>query len=233
MKLFYDLHIHSALSPCADEEMTPNNIINMSLIKELDVIAVADHNSILNQRAIVALGEKNGLLVIPAIEVQTIEDVHVLCLFRSIDDIESFYGELDPFVIKVRHKKEKFGTQKVLDEDDEIISECEHSLLAGTTISLGALRELAAKHGGLFIPAHIDKKSYSLLANLGYIPSALGPDAVEVFGRNSSLDYGYRMIYNSDAHSLHLISEPENYIEVKDRSIEAIFDYFEVKSERS
>lgn len=84
MKFAVDLHIHSALSPCGDEDMTPNNIVNMALIKGLDIIAVTDHNSAANLPAILEVGKKQGLMIVPGIEVQTKEEVHIICLFRTL-----------------------------------------------------------------------------------------------------------------------------------------------------
>ena len=88
MILYYDLHIHTALSPCADNDMTPNNIVNMALLKGLDVIAVTDHNSAENARAVIKAGEKAGLTVIAGMEIETSEEVHVLSLFPSADAAE-------------------------------------------------------------------------------------------------------------------------------------------------
>ncbi|KUJ91089.1 MAG: phosphotransferase domain-containing protein [Thermoanaerobacter thermocopriae] len=90
MMLYYDLHIHTALSPCASDEMTPNNIINMALIKGLDVIGITDHNSARNVKAVYNLGLKKGLIVVPGIEVQTREEVHILCYFYSVDECVKF-----------------------------------------------------------------------------------------------------------------------------------------------
>ena len=83
-KRYYDLHIHSCLSPCGAESMTPNNIVNMAQLAGLDVIAVADHNSALNCPAVMAAGERAGLLVLPGMELTTSEEVHVLCLFETL-----------------------------------------------------------------------------------------------------------------------------------------------------
>ena len=88
MKLFYDFHIHSALSPCAENEMTPNNIVNMALLKDLDIISITDHNSIKNLEAFDFLTKSLDLLFVPGIEIQTSEDIHVICLFKTIHIIQ-------------------------------------------------------------------------------------------------------------------------------------------------
>ena len=86
MKLAVDLHIHTALSPCAHEDMTPNNIVNMACLKELDAIAVTDHNSCLNAEAVMMCAKDTNLMVIPGMEVETVEEVHIVCLFETLED---------------------------------------------------------------------------------------------------------------------------------------------------
>ena len=102
MKLYYDFHIHSGLSPCSSDDMTPNNIVNMSIIKGLDAIAITDHNGISNVRVACEIGEKNGLIVVPGIEIQTIEDVHIVALFQSIKDIEEFYKQIENYRLLIK-----------------------------------------------------------------------------------------------------------------------------------
>ena len=85
MKFYYDLHIHSCLSPCADMDMTPNNIVNMAKLLGLDVIALTDHNTSLNCEAITKVAEKKGLCVLPGMELTTSEEIHAVCLFDTLD----------------------------------------------------------------------------------------------------------------------------------------------------
>ena len=94
MKLYYDFHIHSCLSPCGDADNTPNNIVNMALVKGLHVIALSDHNTGKNCPAAIAVGKKNGLIVLPAMELTTSEDIHILCLFEKYEDLQKLEGEL-------------------------------------------------------------------------------------------------------------------------------------------
>ena len=103
MKAYYDLHIHSALSPCGDEDMTPNNIVNMSLLKGLDVIAVTDHNSCGNVRAVMEVAG-DRLLVIPGLEVETAEEVHVLCYFPTLEQAEQLWEILKAHRLPVKNK---------------------------------------------------------------------------------------------------------------------------------
>ena len=108
MKLYYDLHIHSALSPCGDNDMTPNNIVNMSLLKGLDVIAVTDHNSCGNVRAVQKAAE-GRLLVIPGMEIETSEEVHILGLFPCIESAEEMEGIIKDLSAPIKNRPEIFA----------------------------------------------------------------------------------------------------------------------------
>ena len=112
MKLYYDLHIHSALSPCGDMDMTPNNIVNMSIIKGLDIIAVSDHNSVGNVRSCLKVAERSDLVVVPAMEVETSEEVHVLCLFPDIESAEKMAEQVYAALGDIKNRPEIFGDQK-------------------------------------------------------------------------------------------------------------------------
>ena len=119
MKYYYDLHIHSALSPCGDEDMTPNNIVNMSLLNGLDIIALSDHNTCKNVRAVSEVARRAGILFIPAMELETAEEIHVLCLFPSVDAAELFEREIvSPALPDIANNESIFGRQQILDEND-------------------------------------------------------------------------------------------------------------------
>ena len=226
MKLYYDFHIHSALSPCAEDDMTPSNIVNMSLLKNLDAIAITDHNSIRNLDVFERLTTNLNLIFIPGIEVQTIEDVHVLCLFKSIENIKLFYDELEKYQLAFPHNSEKFGHQYIFNNDDQILDEEKNSLLFSFNIKIKDLLQLVEKNNGLFIPAHIGRTSYSIISQLGFIPDDLKITTVEI---NTDIDIGkyksYHIITNSDAHSLGDIREKEHFIEINNKTINSIFDY--------
>ena len=123
MKLFYDLHIHSALSPCGDNDMTPNNIINMSIIKGLDVIAVSDHNSIKNLYSVMEVAKNTDLLVIPAMEIETAENIHILALFPDLNSAEIAYSKIYQNLPDIQNDISVFGEQLILDNMDQIVGE--------------------------------------------------------------------------------------------------------------
>ena len=224
MRMFYDLHIHSALSPCGDADMTPNNIVNMALLKGLDVIAVTDHNSCGNVRAVMEVaGEK--LLVIPGMEVETAEEVHVLCYFPSAKAAEQMWEIVKSHRIAVKNKPEIFGHQYYMNAEDEIVGEEEYLLVTATSLSIGEVFSHVAALGGVAVPAHIDRTSYSVISNLGFLPEELNIGAVEITGTNREAWSGnweeYMILSSSDAHYLGDIAEPVYYIDIKDKKIEA------------
>lgn len=235
MKVYYDLHIHSCLSPCAEEEMTPNNIVNMAMIKGLDVIAVADHNQSGNLKAVLKVAAKRDMLVIPAMELQTVEEVHLLCLFRTLEAVETVQKQISETQLPIPNRPEKFGHQYVMDYQDEIIGEVDVCLLFSSTMTIEAIVELVRSQGGLVIPAHINRQSNSVISNLGFIPEELNFRTVEVSGDAAGTLYletfdntnSYVVIRDSDAHQLFNISEREHYFELPERSIESIFQYLE------
>ena len=228
MKLFYDLHIHSALSPCGDNDMTPNNIVNMSILKGLDVIAVSDHNSIKNLYAVLEVAKETDLIVIPAMEVETSENVHMLTLFKDIQSAEIVYNQIYNLLPEFKNDVQAFGEQLILDNNDCVVGQEEKLLVNSCLIDISDLVSLVRKNGGVVIPAHIDRSSYSVLSNLGAVPD-LDFKFLEL-SKNANADMykylGYSFIRNSDAHYLYDIFEAENYIECADKSVSSILELF-------
>jgi len=231
MKLYYDFHIHTGFSPCGSEDMSPNNIVNMSIIKELDAIAITDHNGIANVSVTVEIGKKNGLIVIPGIEIQTVEDVHIVALFKTVEDIEQFYAEIKDERLLIKNKPEKFGYQIIFDEEDEVIGYEDNYLITPFNLRIEEIIEIAKRFDGIVFPAHINRNSFSIIKSLGFIDATLEIENIEWYGgRPEDADdlskrmfRTYRELTNSDAHDLISISEKENYIEVEEKSIEGIF----------
>ena len=221
MKLYYDLHIHSALSPCGDNDMTPNNIVNMSIIKGLDVIAIADHNSAGNVRAALEVAGDN-ILIIPAMEVTTSEEVHVLCYFPDVDSAEDMGAFIYSHLPDIKNRTDIFGNQYYMNSEDEIIREEEKLLVSATDLSIYDVAEEAKKRGGIMVPAHIDKASYSVLANLGFMPPDLPITVVEITEKKRDElkeEYGkFKIITDSDAHYLENIAEPSYQLDILNKN---------------
>lgn len=233
MKLSADLHIHSALSPCGSNDMTPNNIINMAYIKGLNVISVTDHNTMLNSKALIELGGKKDILVIPGIEVTTKEEIHVLCYFTSLDRGLEFQNIIYNGLPEIENDRNIFGDQYIMDSNDNCIGELKKLLISSTKYSINEIYHLAQDYNGVMIPAHIDRKVFSLISVLGFLPNNLKIKTLEI-SNNGDLDFvekfinnlnDYEIITNSDAHYLEDISEAVNYIYPKELSVESIILY--------
>ncbi len=222
-RYYYDLHIHSCLSPCADNDMTPCNIAGMAAIKGLGIVALTDHNSTKNCRAFFAAAKRHGIVPIAGMELTTAEDVHIVCLFPTLEAAEKFDDEYRSFRILYKNRKNIFGDQLILDEEDNVIGEEEHLLLNASTLSIEDAERLAKKYGAAVFPAHIDRDENGIIAALGCVPETPHFHAVEFRDRESIGEYSEKyglsdklILTDSDAHYLWDISEAENYIELED-----------------
>lgn len=236
MKCYYDFHIHTALSPCGDDDMTPNNIVNMALLKGLDAIAVTDHNSFENVRSCMECAEGTSLAVIPGMELETAEEIHVLALFNNVQSLVDFGSEVKKSLPLIKNRVDIFGNQLIYDSDDNVTGNIENMLVTATTLDITSAVSLIRKFGGVPIPAHVDKSSYSIISNLGSIPEELSFTTVEVknplkidkmFEENKLGDY--LIIHNSDAHFLWDIHEREYFIEVNKNDIFSIINKLDNK----
>lgn len=229
MKLYYDLHIHSDLSPCADKEMTPNNIVNMAYIKGLNIISVTDHNTAGNIQVIKQLGNNLGIEVIPGLEVTTREEVHVLCYFNNLAAAEEFGTLIYESLPDIKNNPLIFGEQNLYNCEDEIIGQLDKLLLNASKYSLDETYRLVKKYKGITVPAHINKKSNGILGILGFMPLNLAIDFIEIFQKtevDESLIKKYYILKNSDAHKLSDISEPVNSFELD--TIAGIYDFLKL-----
>ncbi len=238
MKFAYDFHIHTALSPCGDQDMTPNNIVNMCLLKKLDMIAITDHNSCENVEAVMSVAEGTGLLVIPGMEVETSEEIHIVCLFPTLQHAlsmqEMVYRSLPP----IKNRIDIFGNQQRLNENDEIVGETEQLLVTATNLTIHDIFREVIQKGGIAIPAHIDRPSYSVLSNLGFIPRNLDITFVEVskkVAKDSPLcqqyeSEKYQILQSSDAHYLQDIMERINFMDLENKSIHKVLKNLSRKS---
>ena len=189
------------------------------------MVAISDHNAINNVEVALKAGEAFGVTVVPAVEVQTAEDVHVLCLFRNFDDLQKFHSELE--FAKVKNRPEIFGDQLILDEDDNVIGTLEDLLLVSSTISSRDLPSLAEKHNGVAVAAHIDREANGMVQILGDVEE--GYEVVELSTRASKEDrekYAskYKVIVDSDAHTLDAVGL-DSTMELKDKTVDALIDY--------
>lgn len=230
--LYYDLHIHSCLSPCGDNDMTPANIVGMAAVKNLDVIALTDHNSCKNCPAAMLHGQDYGVTVIPGMELCTAEEVHVVCLFPALEDALRFDAYVYEHMLPVKNKEEIFGSQQIMDEHDEVTGTVENLLISATDISFDNVFSLVSSFHGIAYPAHVDKNSSSILSNLGFVPSDSTFTCAEFHDLKNlhriQKEHPYflqcNIISSSDAHYLEDIREPEYQIFSKSRAIKDILE---------
>ena len=221
-ELSYDLHLHSCLSPCGDDDMLPSNIVGMAVVKGLDVIALTDHNTSRNCPAFLELAEAYGILAIPGMELCTSEEVHVVCLFPTLEGAMDFDRYVHRRIPPIPNDPAIFGRQLVVNAEDEIIGEESLMLINAANISFDQVHDL--------IPAHIEKRTNSLLSNLGMIPEdskftcfeLKHPGYVEQLRQAHPYLAQCRMITNSDAHYLGDIHEPIHKLSLPERSVEAV-----------
>ena len=176
----YDLHIHSCLSPCAQNDMTPNNIVGMAALKGLDVIAVSDHNSARNLPAVCAVAKRYDICVVPALEVQTREDVHVLTYFPDLGAALEFGEWVYSLLPPIQNKVSLFGEQLICDQADQVVGQEERLLIQAISASIDEVVRVVSGMGGVVVPAHINRMANSLISVLGFIPDALSFTAMEI-----------------------------------------------------
>lgn len=223
-KVCYDLHTHSALSPCGDNEMTVNNLVNMAVLNGIHVLAITDHNSCKNCPAAMKVAEELPITVIPGMELCTSEEVHVVCLFPTLEKAMDFDAYVHERLPKIENRAEIFGEQRILNERDEIIGYEPYLLINATTISIEEVADLVRRFGGVCWPAHIDKSSTSVFSNLGYFSPDWGFSVVEIADRSRIGEFAPKIpgfenmlvLTNSDAHYLWNISEGENFLVTDD-----------------
>ncbi|MDD2591723.1 MAG: PHP domain-containing protein [Erysipelotrichaceae bacterium] len=222
--MFYDLHIHSALSPCADNDMTANNIINMAKLKGLDLIAICDHNSVKQQLAISKVAKEKGIDLLYGIEIQTKEEVHVLAYFNKLEDCLAFGNEIETLRLKIKNEPRYFGDQLILDANDEIVTIEEWLLIASLELDLDQLTWMIHQYHGVVVLAHVLDRINGIIQQLGFIPQTLVFDGIEIKSEDqrSLLIKQYPWLsdkvwlINSDAHSLDQISDAKNMLTKQD-----------------
>ncbi len=223
-KYYYDFHIHSCLSPCGDDDMTPNNIAGMAVLCGLNTVALTDHNTCKNCPAFFGAAKKNGIIPIAGMELTTAEDIHIVCLFESLEGAIEFDKYVDSKRIKIPNRTDIFGNQLILDENDEIIGREENLLPNATQITVEESPEAVHNFGGICYPAHIDRQSNGIIAVLGAFPDY--PDFVCAEFHDSGKQKEYfekypnvaekRIVVSSDAHYLWNMRDKEAFFEIDD-----------------
>jgi len=233
MKLYYDLHIHSCLSPCADNDMLPADIAGIGALNNLSVMALTDHNSCENCPPFFEACEFYGIIPIAGMELSTAEDIHVICLFRQLEKAMEFSNYIYERIMPVKNKPDIFGDQIVTDTDGNRVKTVDRLLISATDISAEEVPELVASFNGVCYPAHIDREANGIIAILGDIPPEPGFTCAELHDIERKKEYqdlypitkDYTFISSSDAHNLASINSDINYFDIPDDFEHTVIDY--------
>lgn len=226
MKLYYDLHIHSCVSPCAEDDMTPADIAGIGALNNLSVMALTDHNSCENCPAFFEACEYYGIIPIAGMELTTAEDIHIVCLFPSLDDALAFSSVVYDRIMPIMNKPEIFGNQRVVDIDGNTLKTIDKLLISATDITIDEVPSLVFEYSGVCYPAHIDRESNGIISILGDIPPEPGfrcaefrdGNNTEAYKKNYPIINDYMYISSSDAHRLSDINTDINFFEIPDGS---------------
>lgn len=223
-KYYYDFHVHSCLSPCADNDMTPNNIAGMAVLAGLNIVALTDHNSAKNCPAFFEAAKKNGIIPIAGMELTTAEDIHIVCLFPELEQALDFDAFVQGKRTLIPNRTDIFGEQLILNAEDEIIGSEEFLLPNAVDIPVEGVTDTVSRFGGICYPAHIDRESNGIIATLGVFPEDSSFLCAELNNGEKKQEYlekypvlkTKRMLVSSDAHYLWSIKDKSAFLEIDD-----------------
>lgn len=222
-KYYYDFHLHSCLSPCADNEMTPCNIAGMAALAGLQIAALTDHNTTRNCPAFFAAAEQYGVLPIAGAELTTAEDIHMVCLFPDLAAAAAFDADLQKHRTHIPNRTDIFGDQLIVNAEDEVIGTEPYLLSNATDITVDAAPAYIAQFGGLCYPAHIDREANGIIATLGVFPAEPAFPCAEFadMAQAAALSAGQpalkgkRLLFGSDAHYLWDLPDKAHFLELE------------------
>ena len=221
-RFYYDLHLHSCLSPCADNDNTPRNLAGVGKLAGLQLMALTDHNTCRNCPAFFEAAAEMGIIPVAGMELTTAEDIHMVCLFPTLSDALAFDEEIDTRRVQIKNRPDIFGEQLLTDAADNVLGVEEHLLSNATGVSLDESVPLAAKYHGVCYPAHIDREANGILAVLGMLPDTPRFSCVELHDGEKEPPLRAKMtlpqtvIISSDAHYLWDIRDKANTLELAD-----------------
>lgn len=221
-KYYYDLHFHSCLSPCGDDDMTPNNMAGMGVVAGLHIMGLTDHNSCRNCPAFFKAAQANGIVPVAGMELTTAEDIHLVCLFENLEDALRFNDEVDTRRILIKNRTDIFGEQLMMDENDEITGSEENLLPNATTITVDEAPEIVGSFNGICYPAHIDREANGIITTLGVFPDSPYFPCAELHDFENEDLYREKyevlkdkpFVFSSDAHYLWDINGKLHYFEL-------------------
>lgn len=230
-RYYYDLHVHSCLSPCGDEDMTPNNIAGMGTLNGLNIMALTDHNTCKNCLAFYKAAKKQGIIPIAGMELTTAEEIHLVCLFPTLETAMEFDGYVDKNRMKIPNREDIFGRQAILNENDEETGKEEYLLLNAAYITAEEAPKIVREYGGICYPAHIDRDANGIISILGTFPENTDFKAFEIHDGEKAEEYiskykglkDKQIIVSSDAHYLWDIKEKNEYFLIDDEPYSSDF----------
>jgi 3',5'-nucleoside bisphosphate phosphatase len=204
-----DLHVHTCLSPCADLDMHPAALVRRAVERRLDVIAICDHNASENVRYVMRAGRNEPLAIIPGMEITTSEEAHILALMPGLDEL----GRIQKIIydhLPGKNDERLFGCQAVVNEKGEVEEINERLLIGAVQVSMNELIGIIHELGGLAVASHIDRESFSVISQLGFVDEDSGFDALEISRALGTTEARkqypelshYPFITSSDAHFL-------------------------------
>jgi len=221
-KVRADLHLHTCLSPCADAQMQATAIVREAKKAGLDMIGISDHNSAENVAAVVKAGAREGLPVIAGMEITSEEEVHILGLFNTEQDLMNMQDVIYQNLPEGDYGQ-AYGPQTVIDEWDNVVGANSRLLLGATTLTVEEVVDAIHKRSGVAIASHIDRERFGLIGQLGFIPEGLKLDALEVSSLSSvEQEFDYPIVTFSDAHYLDDIGKSSTCFMIEDASVDEI-----------
>lgn len=223
-KYYYDLHIHSCLSPCGDDDMTPNNIAGMAALAGLNIVALTDHNSARNCPAFFEAAKRNGIIPVAGMELTTSEDIHMVCLFEALEDALKFDAFVNEHRILIPNRVDIFGEQMILNGADEVIGTEQYLLSNATDISVDNAADYVEAFNGICYPAHIDREANGIISTLGIFPDNKkyrccgfhNGDLIDKYCDDYPVIKNRLHLVSSDAHYLWDIRDKQYYLELDD-----------------
>lgn len=210
LKIFNcDLHIHTCLSPCAELDMHPKALVERALAAKIDILAICDHNSSENVPYVINAARRKNLKIFPGMEITTSEEVHFLALFDSLPDLARMQ-EIVYLHLAGKNDEDRFGVQAIVNENGEVEGLNDKLLIGATDIPLNDLLNHVHEQNGLAVASHIDRESFSVLSQLGFIDESTNFDALEISSlisiQQARIKYrelkNFSFITSSDAHYL-------------------------------
>lgn len=231
-RILADFHVHTLLSPCAEIEMTPHHIVLRAAQFGIGAVAITDHNSSANVDAGIKAGEQCGVKVFPGMEVECLEEAHIVVLFDTLQQLQSWQQIVDAHMSGVPNNPQRFGGQFVVDDDDNFLYEETRLLHGPIRLTAAQIVQKVTELGGIAVAAHIDRPSYSIVGQLGFIEPEFGFAAAEISAagwKNSMQTNLQRLagflpyLTDSDAHNImDFIQGPKNLLQVEELTVAEI-----------